>query len=141
MLMEIFMIGKVQERPYRSLAENYLARCHGRLSVQLISCRDDAEMLKRFGEREWTVALDERGPTPDSTAFSQWLANHFNAGRPKVSVFLGGAAGLPAEIKARSREKLALSRLTLNHQLALLVFSEQLYRGTSILFGEPYHKA
>ncbi|HNV68420.1 MAG TPA: 23S rRNA (pseudouridine(1915)-N(3))-methyltransferase RlmH [Candidatus Ozemobacteraceae bacterium] len=135
------MIGKIQERPYRSLVENYLSRCHGRLSVQLLPCRDDAELMRRFGEREWTVALDERGTTPDSLGFSQWLSGHFNAGRQKVSVFLGGSAGLPAEIKTKSRERLALSRLTLNHQLALLVFAEQLYRGTSILFGEPYHKA
>ncbi len=135
------MIGKIQERPYRSLVDTYLSRCQGRLSVQLMPCRDDAEMIKRFNEREYTVALDERGATPDSVGFSQWLSGHFNVGRRKVSVFLGGSAGLPMEIKQKSHERMALSKLTLNHQLALLVFAEQLYRGTSILFGEPYHKA
>jgi Predicted SPOUT methyltransferase len=35
----------------------------------------------------------------------------------------------------------ALSRLTLQHELALLLALEQVYRAYSILVGAPYHRS
>ena len=140
MQAEILMIGKVQEKPYRTLLDGYLARCQKRISVDIVPCRDDAEQIKRTEGKEWIVALDERGKALDSMGFAQWLSGHIHSGRRRLTFCLGGAAGLPETIKKGAQERLSLSSLTLNHQLALLVLGEQLYRGLSILFGEPYHK-
>ena len=76
-----------------------------------------------------------------SREVADWLQKKINAGRNRLTFCLGPANGLDMEVKKAATETIALSRMTLNHQLALLVLSEQLYRGLSILFGEPYHKA
>ncbi|RCK80136.1 MAG: hypothetical protein OZSIB_3640 [Candidatus Ozemobacter sibiricus] len=140
MRIEILMVGRLAEKPYRQLVEQYRERCRSRLPIEIIGCRDLEEMRRRLPDTE-VVALDERGPEMTSRELADWLRRKMNAGRNRLTFCLGPAEGFDAATRARLPESLALSRLTLNHQLALLVLSEQLYRGVSILFGEPYHKA
>jgi len=139
--VEILMVGKYTDKPYRELVDEYLGRCRGRLGVSVIHCRDEAEMRRRIEDAERVVALDEHGKVYDSMTFAGWISATLRSGLNKLVICLGPSAGLAADIKAAAHEKLALSSFTLNHQLALLVLAEQLYRGLSILAGEPYHKA
>jgi len=44
------------------------------------------------------------------------------------------------EVRRRANASLRLSRFTLQHDLALLVLVEQLYRAFTILTGHPYHR-
>lgn len=141
MRVEILMIGSIGERPYRTLIDQYSQRCRGRLPITITACRDDRSMAQRAARAAHVVALDEHARCLDSMAFSRWLQQLVNSGTANVTFCLGGAAGLSTSVKAVAQEQLSLSPLTLNHQLALLVLVEQLYRGISILFSEPYHKA
>ncbi|NNM03515.1 MAG: 23S rRNA (pseudouridine(1915)-N(3))-methyltransferase RlmH, partial [Gemmatimonadetes bacterium] len=57
-----------------------------------------------------------------------------------LSFVIGGAFGLGERIVERSGLKLALSSMTLPHEIARLFLAEQLYRAGTILRNEPYHK-
>jgi 23S rRNA (pseudouridine1915-N3)-methyltransferase len=59
---------------------------------------------------------------------------------PGVAFVLGGAFGLSDQVLERAQRRLSLSDLTLPHELARLVLTEQLYRAGTLLRGEPYHK-
>ncbi|HNW35888.1 MAG TPA: 23S rRNA (pseudouridine(1915)-N(3))-methyltransferase RlmH [Candidatus Ozemobacteraceae bacterium] len=141
MRVEILMVGKYTNKPYQTLVDEYLGRCRGRLAATVVHCRDEAEMRRRIEGAERVVALDEHGRVLDSMKFAGWLSDTLRSGLNRMTFCLGPSAGLAADIKAAAHDKLALSPFTLNHQLALLVLAEQLYRGLSILAGEPYHKA
>jgi len=52
---------------------------------------------------------------------------------------IGGAAGLDPVLMAEADERLSLGPLTLPHQLARVVLTEQIYRSLAILAGHPYH--
>ena len=86
------------------------------------------------------MALDERGAEMDSRAFAERvLARAMNQGRD-LAFLIGGAEGHAAAVRERADLVRSLSGLTLAHRLARLVLAEQIYRGLSILRGEPYHK-
>lgn len=141
MKIEILMPGKIQDKPYQKLIDLYLERCSKRLPVEITNCKTEDELVKRIGNREYVIALDEHATCPDTNGFVKWLDCKLKSGCNKLTICLGAAEGHDPRVKAIANEFISLSPLTLNHQLALLVIAEQLYRAISIMFGEPYHKA
>jgi 23S rRNA (pseudouridine1915-N3)-methyltransferase len=98
-----------------------------------------ASLLDRIAEGERVVLLDERGRETTSPEFARRLGGWIEAAKD-VSLVIGGSDGHGEAIRSRASESLCLSRLTLAHRLARLVLLEQVYRGFTILRGEPYHK-
>ncbi|HPC82573.1 MAG TPA: 23S rRNA (pseudouridine(1915)-N(3))-methyltransferase RlmH [Thermoanaerobaculaceae bacterium] len=84
------------------------------------------------------VALDERGEELDSEALARWLGARRQCSR--VVMAIGSDLGLEPGFVERADLRLALSRLTLPHQLARLVLWEQLYRAADLLAGGSYHR-
>ena len=110
-------------------------------------CRDperlkalEAEsLLAPVPEKAYVVALDAKGKELDSSAFAKKMKEIIEGPRPSFFL-IGGPFGLAEKVIQRADFSLSLSKLTLCHEMALLVLCEQLYRGVSILAGEPYHK-
>lgn len=98
-----------------------------------------AVILGKLSERDWLVALDERGQLLTSPELAGFVAKGQQAGRDLAFV-IGGDEGLAEEVRAKAKQVLSLSRMVLPHRLARLVLAEQLYRAFTILKGEPYHK-
>lgn len=96
-------------------------------------------ILARLGDRETLVALDERGKSLTSRDLAAFLGKARDEGRDLAFV-VGGAEGLHEAVRARAVLTLSLSAMTLPHRLARVVVAEQLYRGFSLLRGEPYHR-
>jgi 23S rRNA (pseudouridine1915-N3)-methyltransferase len=85
--------------------------------------------------------MDERGKLQNTlmvrAAVDAW---EMNAGIKRVSFLIGGADGHTEALRKEADEIWALSPLTLQHELALVVLLEQLYRVHTIKRGEPYHR-
>jgi 23S rRNA (pseudouridine1915-N3)-methyltransferase len=95
--------------------------------------------LRKEGERILTRAgtytlLDERGVAMNSLEFAAFLKD-----RARAEFVLGGAYGVSDGVRNGASATLALSRMTLTHEMARLVFLEQLYRGLMINAGRDYH--
>ncbi len=97
-------------------------------------------LLARVPPGYRTCALDERGEQLTSAAFAKRLQTHAAAGIVGVAFLIGDADGLLPDEKKGADEALALSRLTLPHQLCFVLIAEQLYRATSIQRGGKYHR-
>lgn len=147
MKLEIVAVGKLKNRHFRALADDYLERLQRYVPVDEIEVSSgggaaaEADALERAAsEGAVTVALDERGKEVTSRKLAGWVDRWMVDGRRYVSFFVGGAAGLDADFRRRCDRRLALSKLTFPHQMARMVLAEQLYRAMSIIRGEPYHK-
>jgi 23S rRNA (pseudouridine1915-N3)-methyltransferase len=86
------------------------------------------------------VALTRTGDAWSSPRLARHLAESATRGRPGFTFLIGGAHGLSDEAIRRADRRMRLSTFTLPHDVARLVFAEQLYRAGTIIRGEPYHK-
>ena len=84
------------------------------------------------------TALDPKGREVTTEEFAAWLSKRQELARP-LAFLIGGHWGLADALLAAADERLALSRLTMTHELARLILLEQLYRALTIKMGHPYH--
>ena len=113
-----------------------------RLEIHYLKDGNDSLQLLQRSEGTYRIALDERGLRPTTTELVKRLDALEHRGEIKtVSFLIGGADGHSEALREASDLVLSLSSLTLQHELALVVLLEQLYRVFSIKRGEPYHRA
>lgn len=101
---------------------------------------EGAKILARIKPAEHVIILDECGREFSSRELSGQLEDWQNLGRDLVFV-IGGPDGIAGNLRQRADLDWSLSRLTLPHGLARVLFAEQIYRAWSMLTGHPYHRA
>ncbi|MBX9839956.1 23S rRNA (pseudouridine(1915)-N(3))-methyltransferase RlmH [Silvanigrella sp.] len=98
------------------------------------------EFKKLSVENPLCIAFDENGKNSSSAEFAKSLDQYESRGEKMIIFCLGGAYGLPAELKSLGRIQLiSLSQMTFPHELAFAVLLEQVYRARCILSNHPYH--
>ena len=75
-----------------------------------------------------------------SEELAQFLADRANSGAGDVAFVIGSSHGLSDEVKRAAALKFSMGRITMPHQLARLVLTEQIYRACTINAGMKYHK-
>ena len=143
MKLAVVAVGKLKEAWVQEGCAEYAKRVRGKLPLELVEVKDDAELVRKslpkYGRYKlW--ALDERGRELASEELAASLQKAMNGGEQGIALVIGGADGLPRELVARADFVWSLGRATLPHRLARLIVLEQLYRALSILRGEPYHR-
>lgn len=101
--------------------------------------QESAALLAR-SEGMFRVVLDERGAAITSRALAKRISDWELRGVKGIAFLIGGADGHTDELRQRADWLWSLTPLTLQHELALVVLAEQLYRARSILAGLPYHR-
>lgn len=109
--------------------ERVVLRAEGERFLQVLD-----RIESRTNERATIVALDPLGDvrTTEQLA-SQWLSV------ARLVLLVGGTMGIADEVRKRASSTVSFGRITLPHQLARLVATEQLYRCWRIARNEPYH--
>jgi 23S rRNA (pseudouridine1915-N3)-methyltransferase len=110
-----------------------------RLNPDLIKQQEASLIEGQIKATDTLLLLDERGKMHTSREFAGFLESQLNQAAGDLCFVLGGAYGFDDRIYARADMKISLSTLTFPHQLARIVFTEQLYRACTILNNESYH--
>lgn len=146
MRVRIIVAGKPALAYAKAGVDEYLKRLSRFGSHELVTVKAGGrdEVSARLLERSqdcFRIALDERGESLGTREFSSKLETLASRGEVKTVAFLIGAAdGHNDALRSASDLLLLLSPFTLQHELALLVLLEQLYRAASLQSGSPYHR-
>ena len=146
MHVRIIVAGKPALAYAKTGAEEYLQRLSRYGNYEWITVktgtRDDVSARLLENSRGcFRIALDERGEALGTRALAERLESLAVRGDIKTLAFLIGAAdGHSESLRTACDLVLTLSPFTLQHELALLVLLEQLYRVATLKSGSPYHR-
>lgn len=107
-------------------------------AAECTACVRCLKVLKALSPGERVVLLDERGRAATSEDIARLISHAGDNGTPLAFV-VGGPFGHGQAVVDRADDSVRLSSMVLNHQVAYVVLLEQLYRGWTIIKGEPYH--
>lgn len=100
----------------------------------------EADMLfERLQPGDVLVLLDEHGREFTSREFSQYLEQKMQTVAKRLVFLIGGPYGFSPRVYEAAQGKISLSKMTFSHQMVRLFLVEQIYRGFTIMRGEPYH--
>jgi 23S rRNA (pseudouridine1915-N3)-methyltransferase len=148
---DLVAVDKLRSPHYAALAADYSKRVNRYQGLKTYEVKasafedphkkvaEEAERIQKILDARcvWVI-LDENGILEDTSALAVRMGKHRDAGE-RVSFILGGAYGVSGDLKKKARYLLSLSPLTMSHELARVVWLEQLYRTLSLLHGAPYH--
>lgn len=142
---KLITVGKPSLPWARAALEDYLGRLKRAARVEHVVVkegpRDSVELsLLQASEGALRIILDERGSALRSLELAAWVEGQQLRGTKKAALIIGGADGHSAGFRQKAHVCWSLSSFTLQHEVALVVMAEQLYRAYSILRKEPYHR-
>ena len=159
MVITVISVGKLKEKPYRQMADEYLKRLSrfGRYEeIELadlperegaspaeeekIRTREGEAILQRIRPGDRVIALTIPGKQRSSPELAAEIREAKNRGAGRLVFLIGGSLGLGANVLERADGEMSMSRMTFPHQLAKVMLLEQLYRADKISAGERYHK-
>ena len=144
MKIQIIAVGILKGGPERDLLEQYAKRLAYKLKIIEIDSRQDKQTnasayLKFISDKDIVVILDETGESLTSRSFAQKIEIFSQTGK-MINFIIGGANGIPEEIKQLADFSLSFGKLTWPHLLVRALLVEQLYRAQQILSNHPYHR-
>jgi 23S rRNA (pseudouridine1915-N3)-methyltransferase len=152
--MDLVILGVGRLRAsYREACDDYLRRLARYAKVSEVEVREAGRvpaiearrreegrrLLARAPVGGTLVAVAREGSGWTSEELARRLEGWREAARPLTFV-IGGSHGLPQSVLASAAARWSRGPLTLPHELARVVVTEQLYRAFTIIRGEPYHK-
>ena len=152
--MRLWLVAVGRLRPgLRDVCDDYLRRLRRFIPVDEREVREagraattslqrDAEgrrLLDALPGGARMILLDQAGTPWSSEALAREL-ERWRRAAVDCAFVIGGATGVSAAVRNRATVEWSLGPLTLPHELARVVVAEQLYRASTILRREPYHR-
>jgi len=146
MQIRIIVAGKPALAYAKAGVDEYLKRLSrfGSHELEIVKAGSRDEVSSRLLERSegtYRICLDERGQALNTRKFLQRIESLEMRGDVKaVSFLIGAADGHNEELRSKCDLLISVSPFTLQHELALVILLEQLYRVASMKAGMPYHR-
>ena len=154
MKLKILSVGHKMPNWVELGCAEYLKRMPKELTTEIVEIKPDkrasgknsevvqeaeAKRILEVAGKDYLVVLDERGQEVTSLQLASKMEHWQTLGKD-LSLVIGGADGLHADLKLRADWLWSLSKLTMPHGLVRVMLCEQLYRAYSVTQQHPYHK-
>ena len=155
----ILCVGKMKEKAYRQMADEYLKRLSrygkyeeteipdlpepagaGEALEEQLKAKEGEAILAKIRPGDRVIAMTIGGKRRSSEELAKHLEEMKVGGVGRTVFVIGGSLGLGKNVLERADEELSMSPMTFPHQLARVMLLEQLYRAEKINAGERYHK-
>ncbi len=145
MKIKLVWVGKTKERYIDEGIKRYLRLLKPFGDVSVVEIKEEKgkdihRMVEKEGQRILKlpapyVLLDEKGKNFTSPEFADFISRR----SPSMTFVTGGAYGVSEDVREASECMVALSKMTLTHEMARLLLVEQIYRAFTIMNKRGYH--
>lgn len=152
--IDLLTIGKLKTKHWLSAQNDYEKRLrrYGKFALHelkdhvgrgaedaiAMSREGDALLQKATGANR-VILLTPTGKQMSSEGLARYV-NEQCTSYGRIAFLIGGPLGFSADVYQAAHDEIGLSQLTFTHEMARVIFLEQLYRACTILNNEPYHK-
>lgn len=115
----------------------------GRVELRYVKAGRSEEVSERLLEASrgcLRLAMDERGENWSTREWERRMRDWQLRAVKRVALLIGAADGHTAALRESCDAVISLGRHTMQHELALVVLLEQIYRVHTLLAGSPYHR-
>ncbi len=135
---------RLKSTPAQQLVDEYRERAQRFAALEVKTYASEAALLASAAStanrtKPVLILLDARGRSFTSEAFAAHLRTLSDNGVQRAILAIGPADGWSSAARQQAPLLLSLGAMTLPHELALVVLTEQLYRALTILANHPYH--
>lgn len=120
--------------------ETYRKRIKHLAKVEERFLKDGKDILEA-SQKTYRIVLDERGKAQTTQTWANTIQALEGRAISEISFLIGPADGHLKTTRNQADAIWQLAPMTMNHELALLVLWEQIYRVHALLSGHPYHRA
>ena len=137
--VKIVCVGTLREAYLRDAVKEYEKRLSAYCKLTTVELKDDDKLASAVEGKSYKVALCVEGKQLSSPELATLVSEASVKGMGALTLVIGGADGLPEEVKAMCDYRLSFSKMTFPHQLMRVILLEQLYRALNINNGGKYH--
>lgn len=134
----IHPIGKPSFPWIRQGVSEYEKRIQRFAKLQVKPVKTHQGFSSSSGSALWV--LDETGKSFSTAKLATQVSDLEDRGIHSITVCIGGSDGVDDSLRNHADLILSLGPQTLMHELALLVWMEQVYRIHTLKAGHPYHR-
>ena len=137
--VKIVCVGTLKDAYLKDAVKEYEKRLSAYCKLSTVELKSDDGLLASLNDRSYKIALCVEGKQLSSPEFATLLEDGAVKGDGAITLLIGGADGLPEEVKAACAYRLSFSKMTFPHRLMRVILLEQIYRGLNINSGGKYH--
>ncbi len=137
--------GRAGAKSFKSAAAHALVEEYGKrisyFAPLILEGRIASSAVKRAASKLWLCDRSEKVKPLSSEALAEGLRKLNDSGTRELRIVIGGPDGFAGEeaIDRAADFRWSFGPLTLPHELAAVVATEQIYRAYTILNRLPYH--
>ena len=137
--VKIICVGTLKDSYLKDAVKEYEKRLSAYCKLTTVELKSDDGLLPALNDKSYKIALCVEGKQLSSPEFSTLLEDGAIKGGGSITLLIGGADGLPENVKAACAYRLSFSKMTFPHRLMRVILLEQVYRALNISSGGKYH--
>ena len=158
MNINIICVGKLKEKYWVDAIAEYSKRLSSYCNFNIIELKEvklpknaskadeqkvieaeGEEIMSKISDSDFVIACEVGGKLLTSEQLADCVRDAAFL-HSTIDFLIGGSLGLSAPLSRRANLSFSFGRITLPHQLARVLLTEQIYRAYKIINNETYHK-
>lgn len=139
MNIKVITLDKITDKFTKEAVAEYSKRLSKYCKLSYKECKSETQLINELSDKSYVIHINSEGTMLSSEKLAEKFSELGLSGKSDLTFMLSSSA-LPAEIMEKADLSLAISRMSIDFGVLIVILYEQIYRAYRINSNEPYHK-